>query len=58
MGLSGLSNNRKAVQVESNIDHEKQETLEILRLMREDREIKAKETNENIKRLLAEKGIF
>ncbi|AXX93438.1 flagellar motor switch protein FliM [Malaciobacter molluscorum LMG 25693] len=58
VGLSGLSNNRKAVQIESNIDHEKQETLEILRIMREDREQKAKETNANIKRLLAEKGVY
>jgi flagellar motor switch protein FliM len=58
VGLSGISNNRKAVQIEANIDHEKQETLDILRIMREDREQKAKETNANIKRLLAEKGIY
>ncbi|XPV68967.1 MAG: flagellar motor switch protein FliM [Halarcobacter sp.] len=53
--VSGISNNRKAVQIKSNIDHEKQETLEALRQMREERIIKAKESNENIKRLLAQR---
>jgi len=54
--VSGISNNRKAVQVKSNLDHEKQETLEALRQMREERIVKAKESNENIKRLLAQRG--
>jgi flagellar motor switch protein FliM len=56
LGVSGISNNRKAVQVKSNLDHEKQETLEILRLMREDRIKKSQESKENIKRLLSERG--
>lgn len=55
---SGLANNRKAVQIKSNIDHEKQETLDTLRTMREERIKLAKETNANIKRLLSEKDAF
>lgn len=56
LGVSGISNNRKAIQMQANLDHEKQETLEALRLMREDRIQKAKESNENIKRLLKERN--
>jgi flagellar motor switch protein FliM len=58
LGVSGISNNRKAIQVKSNIDHEKLETLEALRLMREDRIVKAKESAANIKRLLQERDSF
>ncbi|WP_072680359.1 flagellar motor switch protein FliM [Arcobacter sp. LA11] len=58
VGVSGISNNRKAIQVKSNIDHEKQETLETLRVMREERIVKAKESNENIKRLLQERDNY
>ncbi len=58
VGVSGISNNRKAIQVKSNIDHEKQETLETLRVMREERIVKAKESSENIKRLLQERDNF
>jgi flagellar motor switch protein FliM len=54
--VSGMSNNRKAVQIKSNLDHEKQETLTTLRQMREERETKAKEANANIKRLLSERN--
>lgn len=50
--VSGISNNRKALQIKSNLDKEKQETLDILREMREEREQKAKETRDNIIRLL------
>lgn len=53
--VSGIQNNRKAIQIESNIDHEKQETLDTLREMREERIKKAKESSENIKRLLKER---
>jgi len=53
--VSGVSNNRKAVQIQTNLDKEKQETLETLRIMREERIIKAKESAEEIKRLLKEK---
>jgi len=56
--VSGVSNNRKAIQIQSNLDHEKGETLSILREMREEREQKAKEASENIQRLLREKGEF
>ena len=53
--LSGLSNNRKAIQIQANLDKEKQETLEILRVMREERLTKSKESSSNIKRLLEER---
>jgi flagellar motor switch protein FliM len=53
--LSGLSNNRKAIQIQSNLDKEKQETLEILRVMREERIAKTKENETNIQRLLEER---
>lgn len=52
LSLSGISNNRKAIQIQSNLDKEKQETLEILRVMREERIVKAAEKSSNIKRLL------
>ncbi len=55
IGVSGISNNRKEIKMKANIDHEKQETLEILRVMREERIIKAKESAANIKRLLKER---
>ena len=58
IGVSGISNNRKAIQIQANIDHEKQETLEALRVMREERIEKTKESNQNIKRLLKERGGF
>ena len=57
LSLSGISNNRKAIQIESNLDKEKLETLEILRVMREERLIKAKEKSSNIKRLLEDRDI-
>ena len=53
--ISGISNNRKAIQIRANLDREKQETLDALRLMREEREQKAKESAENIRRLLNQK---
>ncbi len=56
LGVSGISNNRKAIQIKSNVDHEKQETLEILRIMREDRIKKSKEANVNIKRFLKDRN--
>ncbi|MBL3520343.1 flagellar motor switch protein FliM [Aliarcobacter lanthieri] len=51
----GISNNRKAIELKSNLDKEQQETLESLRIMREEREQKAKENAENIKKLLSER---
>lgn len=53
--ISGISNNRKAIQIKANLDREKQETLDNLRAMREEREVKAKEMSENIKKLLEQK---
>lgn len=58
LAVSGLSNNRKAIQVQANLDHEKMETLENLRLMREDRDNKAKIKAESINKLLNEKDKF
>ena len=56
IGLSGSSNQRKAVQIKSNLDHEKQETLTILREMKIEREAMAKQSKENINRLLSERN--
>ncbi|QKF65914.1 flagellar motor switch C-ring protein FliM [Arcobacter venerupis] len=53
--ISGISNNRKAIQIRANLDREKQETLDNLRAMREEREVKAKEMSENIRKLLDQK---
>ena len=58
VSVSGIMNERKAVQIQSNIDHEKQDTLIALREMRADRDKRTKEANENIQRLLKEKGTF
>jgi len=58
VATSGISSNRKAIKIKSNIDHEKQETISVLRGMREERVKKAKESTENIKKLLEEKGSF
>ena len=55
LAVSGLSNNRKAIQIKSNIDHEKMETLEILRVMREERIQKSIESKEKIRQLLNER---
>ena len=55
LSASGISNNRKAIQIMSNLDHEKQETLEALREIRNERDIKAKASADNVQRLLKEK---
>ena len=57
-GISGASNNRKAVQISTNIDHEKQETLHKLKELREDRNEMTKKANEAIARLLDTKENF
>ena len=57
-GISGISNNRKAVQINTNIDHEKQETLNDLRILREDREAKLKSANDAIAKLLETKDDY
>jgi flagellar motor switch protein FliM len=56
--LAGVSNNRKAVQIQTNVDHEKMDTLEKLRVFREDRQIKQKAKNEAIARLIETKSDF
>ena len=56
--IAGVSNNRKAIQIQSNIDHEKMDTLEKLKVFREDRDEKQKILNEKIARLLETKGEF
>ena len=56
LSISGISNNRKAIQIQTNLDKEKMETLDILRVMREERLAKSKEAAENIKRLLEQRG--
>ena len=55
MGIAGTSNNRKAVQIKSNIDHEKMETLKALRNLSTEREREAKEAEAAINRLLETK---
>ena len=56
--IAGVSNNRKAVQIQSNVDHEKMETLEKLKELREAREEKLRIQNEKIARLLETKDEF
>ncbi len=55
LASTGTINNRKAFQIQANIDKEKLETLETLRIMREERIEKAQENAQIIKRLLEEK---
>jgi flagellar motor switch protein FliM len=56
--ISGISNNRKAVQIQTNVDHEKMETLEKLRILREEREENEKIQKEKIARLIETKNEF
>jgi len=56
--VAGVSNNRKAIQIQSNIDHEKMETLEKLKQFREERIEKQRKQNEQIARLLDTKSDF
>lgn len=58
LSISGLSNGRKAVQIKANIDHEKQETLEMLRTMREERNEQQQRQNETVKKLLEERNKY
>jgi flagellar motor switch protein FliM len=58
ISIAGVSQNRKAVQIQSNIDHEKMETLEKLKLLREDREEKLQMQNERIAKLIETKSEF
>jgi flagellar motor switch protein FliM len=58
LGISGVSNSRKAVQIKTNIDHEKQETLKELKDLREERENQTRKANEAIAKLLDTKEEF
>ena len=57
-GVSGASNNRKAVQIKTNIDHEKQETLEKLKILRSERDEATRLANEAVAKLLDTKDDF
>jgi len=57
-GVAGSSNNRKAVQIQSNIDHEKMETLASLKALEKERSEKQKKANEAIAKLIAVKDEF
>jgi len=56
--ISGISNNRKAVQIQTNIDHEKQETLAQLKALKEERDEKLRSANKTIAKLLDTKDDF
>jgi len=58
IGVAGTQNNRKAVQIKSNIDHEKMETLKTLKELNEKRESELKKSQEAIERLLKTKDEF
>ncbi|MEA3353980.1 MAG: flagellar motor switch protein FliM [Campylobacterota bacterium] len=50
--VAGASNNRKAIQIKSNVDHEKMETLRSLKSLKETRVEETKQANDAIKKLL------
>jgi flagellar motor switch protein FliM len=56
--VAGISNNRKAVQIQTNVDHEKMETLENLKILREEREENERIQKEKIARLLETKNEY
>jgi flagellar motor switch protein FliM len=56
--VSGISNNRKAIQIKTNLDREKQETLKQLQEFREERDEAHKHAQEAIARLLNTKDEF
>ena len=56
--LAGVSSNRKAVRISTNVDHEKMDTLEKLKIFREERDVIEKEKNERIARLIETKDEF
>ena len=56
--VSGSSHNRKAIQIQSNIDHEKMETLRSLKGLHEERVEKTRQANEAIARLIATRDEF
>jgi len=56
--IAGVSSNRKAIQINTNVDHEKMDTLEKLRIFREERDVFEKEKNEKIARLIETKDEY
>jgi len=50
--IAGTSNNRKAIQIQSNIDHEKMETLAFLKDLNYKRDEDTRKANDAIARLL------
>jgi len=56
--VAGSSSNRKAIQIQSNIDHEKMETLRSLKLLHEERLDKTRKANEAIARLIETRDEF
>jgi len=56
--LAGGSNNRKAIQITSNIDHEKMETLKELKSINDQRDAEKRKANEAIAKLLHTKDEF
>jgi flagellar motor switch protein FliM len=51
--VAGSSNNRKAIQIQSNIDHEKMETLNSLKEFNDERVERSRSANEAISKLIA-----
>jgi len=56
--VSGASNNRKAIQIQSNIDHEKIDTLESLKQFNDERVNRAQAANDAIAKLIATRDEF
>jgi flagellar motor switch protein FliM len=56
--IAGVSNNRKAIQIQTNVDHEKMDTLDKLKVLREEREEKDRIQKEKIARLIETKSDF
>ncbi len=56
--IAGASNNRKAIQIKSNIDHEKIETLTSLKALHEERLDRTRKANEAIAKLISLKDDY
>ncbi|RLA83901.1 MAG: flagellar motor switch protein FliM [Epsilonproteobacteria bacterium] len=55
---AGSSNNRKAIQIQSNVDHEKMETLHSLKALNKEREDNTKQANDAIAKLISAREEF
>jgi len=56
--ISGSSSNRKAIQIQSNIDHEKMETLRSLKSLNDERLERTRKANEAIAKLIETRDEF